>query len=55
MYDTFFLGEGPKLATVNFKKNNSDTSKLNGAKLYIVNQNGTNLTPPLSRDKQMLV
>ena len=48
-------GEGAKLASINFKKSNSGTPKLNGAKLYIVNQNGTNLTSLLSRGIQTLV
>ena len=38
------MGEGAKLATVNFQMNNSGTRKLNGAKSYNVNQNGTNVT-----------
>ena len=38
------MGEGAKLATVNFQMDNSGTRKLNGAKPYIVNQNGANVT-----------
>ena len=38
------MGEGAKLVTVNFQMDNSDTRKLNGAKQYIVNQNGANVT-----------
>ena len=49
------LGEGAKLATVNFQMDNFGTLKLDGAKPYIVNKNGTNLTPPLSRGKRTLV
>ena len=41
-------GKGAKLATVNFQMDNFDTRKLDGAKLYIINQNGTNLATPLS-------
>ena len=38
------MGEGEKLATVNFKWDKWDTPKFNEAKPYIVNQNETNLT-----------
>ena len=41
-------GEGAKLATVNFQMDNFGTRKLDGAKPYIINQNGTNLATPLS-------
>ena len=42
------LGEGAKLATVNFQMDNFGTLKLDGAKPYIVNKNRTNLASPLS-------
>ena len=42
------MGEGAKLATVNFQMDNFSTRKLDGAKPYIINQNGTNLATPLS-------
>ena len=38
------LGEGAKLATVNFQMDNSGTRKLNEAKPCIVNQNEANVT-----------
>ena len=44
----FALGEGAKLATVNFQIDNSDIPKLDGAKPYILNENGTNLASPLT-------
>ena len=40
-------GKGAKLATVNFQMDNFSTRKLDGAKPYIINQNGTNLAMPL--------
>ena len=42
------LGEGAKLATVNFQMDNFDTRKLDGAKPDIIKQNETNLATPLS-------
>ena len=45
-------GEGAKLATVNFQMDNSGTPKLDGAKSYIVNQNGAKVTSLLGRVKQ---
>ena len=42
------VGEGAKLATVNFQMDNFGTRKLDGAKPYIINQNETNLVTPLS-------
>ena len=42
------MGEGAKLATVNFQMDNFGTPKLDGAKPYIVNKNGTNLASPLT-------
>ena len=41
-------GKGAKLATVNFQMDNFSTPKLDGAKPYIVNKNGTNLASPLT-------
>ena len=46
------MGEGAKLATVNFQMDNSGTPKLDGAKPYIINQNETKLVSPLSWGKQ---
>ena len=37
------MGEGAKLTTVNFQMDNSGTRKLDSAKPYITNKNGTNL------------
>ena len=51
----FMMSEGAKLVTLNFKWDNLDIPKFNGAKPYIINKNETNLTPPLSRGKQTLV
>ena len=44
----FVKGEGAKLAIVNFQMDNSGTIKLDGAKPYIVNKNGTNLASLLT-------
>ena len=41
-------GEGAKLANIIFQMDNFGTRKLDGAKPYIINQNGTNLATPLS-------
>ena len=38
-----YLGKGAKIAIVDLKMYNFNSSKLNGAKLYIVNQNGAKL------------
>ena len=46
--EVFFKGEGAKLATLNFQLDNSSTRKLNRAKSYIVNKNGTNLASLLT-------
>ena len=45
---SYIMGEGAKLATINFQMDNSDTPKLDGVKSYIVNQNETKLVLPLS-------
>ena len=37
------LGEGAKIATVIFKMDNFGTRNFDGAKLDIINQNGTNI------------
>ena len=49
------LGKGAKLATVNFQMDNFGTPKLDGAKPYIVNKNGTNLASPLTWGKRTFV
>ena len=40
----FYKSKGAILATVNFKMDNYSTPKLDGAKPYFVNENGTKLT-----------
>ena len=43
MYIFLIKGEGTKIATIIFQMDNFGTRNLDGAKLDIINQNGTNL------------
>ena len=48
VYIYIYMGKGAKIATVISQMDNFDTRNFDGAKLDIINQNGTILSTPLS-------